>query len=41
MRENDFAKQDPMFQLDVSNIDKLHCLMTIEMGMNVPMYTKE
>ena len=41
MREDDFAKKCHMLQLDISNIDKLHSLMTIEMGMNVPMYTEE
>ena len=41
MSENDFAKQDHMFQLDVSNIDKLHGVMIIEMEMNVPTYTEE
>ena len=41
MHENDFTKQCHMFQLDVSNIDKLCSVMTIEMERNVPMYTNE
>ena len=41
MREDDFSKKCHMLQLDISNIDKLHSLMIIEMGINVPMYTEE
>ena len=39
MRENDFAKECHMLQLDVSNIDKLLSVMTIEMERILPTYT--
>ena len=37
MHENDFAMEGQMFQLDVSNIVKIHNIMTIEIEINLPM----
>ena len=40
MHENDFREEGHVFQLDVSNIDKLPSVMTIESERNVDMKLK-